>query len=241
MWVVLRVYTRAPCQGWMGAWAQSGRGGGGEVETAKSAVQKKCKQMHLPPPPLCDIPSGCCSFTGPGQSPVLPFACCVGSLCSVGRCGRCSCWCRFRVRGAQWFGVPGLCWMWRDVPFARQRRPVIGVLRMCWLLPRSFDCFCCPRASVDRPSPCQNGACDTNSSIDGQNKRKLKARQMQKKCEKNSKDAKNDRLLEIQKKGGESICIPPAPSGAELLQAPKAPKKTVGLNKLALKASKKKF
>ena len=39
---------------------------------------------------------------GPGQSPVLPFACCVGSLLSVGRCGRCSCWCRFRVRGAQW-------------------------------------------------------------------------------------------------------------------------------------------
>ena len=37
---------------------------------------------------------------GPGQSPV-PFACCVGSLRFVGRCGRCSCWCRFPVRGAQ--------------------------------------------------------------------------------------------------------------------------------------------
>ena len=37
-------------------------------------------------------------FRGPGQSPVLPFACCIGSLRSVGRCGRCSCWCRFRVR-----------------------------------------------------------------------------------------------------------------------------------------------
>ena len=49
--------------------------------------------------PLCDIPSGRCFFTG--QSPALPFACCVGSLLSVGRCGRCSCWCRFRVRGAQ--------------------------------------------------------------------------------------------------------------------------------------------
>ena len=24
--------------------------------------------------------------------------------------------------------APGLCWMWRDVPFARQRRPVVGVL-----------------------------------------------------------------------------------------------------------------
>ena len=42
------------------------------------------------------------SLRGPGQSPVLPFACCVWSLLSVGRCGWCSCWCRFRVRGAQW-------------------------------------------------------------------------------------------------------------------------------------------
>ena len=42
--------------------------------------------------------------------------------------------------------------MWHGVPFACQRRPIIGVLRMCWLLPGSFDCFCCPRASVHRPS-----------------------------------------------------------------------------------------
>ena len=33
------------------------------------------------------------SLRGPGQSPVRPFACCVGSLRSVGCCGRCSCWC----------------------------------------------------------------------------------------------------------------------------------------------------
>ena len=39
------------------------------------------------------------SLWGPGQSPVLPFACCVGSLRFVGRCGPCSCWCRFRVGG----------------------------------------------------------------------------------------------------------------------------------------------
>ena len=45
---------------------------------------------------LVDVP-----LRGPGQSPILPFACCVGSLLSVGRCGWCSCWCRFRVRGAQ--------------------------------------------------------------------------------------------------------------------------------------------
>ena len=38
---------------------------------------------------------------GPGQSPGLPFACCVGSLRSVGCCGRRCCWCRFHVRGAQ--------------------------------------------------------------------------------------------------------------------------------------------
>ena len=43
---------------------------------------------------------------GPGQSPVRPFACCVGALRSVGRCGRCSCWCCFRVRGAQSL----VCW-----------------------------------------------------------------------------------------------------------------------------------
>ena len=52
------------------------------------------------------------SLRGPGQSPVLPFACCVGSLRSVGRCGRCSCWCPFRVRGAQslaYRGCAGCC------------------------------------------------------------------------------------------------------------------------------------
>ena len=60
-----------------------------------------------PPPPLCVIfRLVVVSLRGPGQSPVLPFACCVGSLLSVGRCGRCSCWCRFRVRRAQWL----VCW-----------------------------------------------------------------------------------------------------------------------------------
>ena len=42
--------------------------------------------------------------------------------------------------------------MWHGVPFACQRRPIIGVLRMCWLLPGSFDCFCCPHTSAHRPS-----------------------------------------------------------------------------------------
>ena len=49
-------------------------------------------------PPLRDLPPPCVTFRlvvaplrGPRQSPVLPFACCVGLLLSVGRCGRCSC------------------------------------------------------------------------------------------------------------------------------------------------------
>ena len=54
-----------------------------------------------PPPPCVTFRLVVAPLRGPGQSPVLPFACCVGSLLSVGRCGRCSCWCRFRVRGAQ--------------------------------------------------------------------------------------------------------------------------------------------
>ena len=68
-----------------------------------------------PPPPCVTFCRETVSLRGRGQSPVLPFACCVGSLCSVGRCGRCSCWCRFRVHGAQWSvcrgcaGCGGIC------------------------------------------------------------------------------------------------------------------------------------
>ena len=61
--------------------------------------------------PLCDIPLGCCSgrwALGPGQSPVLPFACCVGSLRSVGRCDRCPLVSFPRSRSPV-VGVPGLC------------------------------------------------------------------------------------------------------------------------------------
>ena len=54
-----------------------------------------------PPPPRVTFRLVVVSLRGPGQSPVLPVACCVGSLRSVSRCGRCSCWCRFRARGAQ--------------------------------------------------------------------------------------------------------------------------------------------
>ena len=67
----------------------NGRGGGPGVGGGGGAPP--CVTFRLVVAPL----------RGPGQSPVLPFACCVGSLRSVGRCGRCSCWCRFRVRRAQ--------------------------------------------------------------------------------------------------------------------------------------------
>ena len=73
-----------------------------------------CGLVHLQNSPSCPVPPclehlpPCVTFRlvvaplrGPGRSPVLPFACCVRLLLSVGRCGRCSCWCRFRVRGAQ--------------------------------------------------------------------------------------------------------------------------------------------
>ena len=59
-----------------------------------------------PLPPCVTFRQVSVSLRGPGQSPSLPFACCVGSLRSDGRCGRCSCWCCFRVRGAHSM----VCW-----------------------------------------------------------------------------------------------------------------------------------
>ena len=66
-------------------------GGRTSLAHGRRAVRPPCVTFRLVVAPL----------RGPGRSPVLPFACCVGSLLSVGRCGRCSCWCRFRVCGAQ--------------------------------------------------------------------------------------------------------------------------------------------
>ena len=60
-----------------------------------------------PPPSLCDIPSGCCFFTGLWTVTLLPFTCCVGSLRYGGRCGLCSSWFCFRVHGAQWLVYQG--------------------------------------------------------------------------------------------------------------------------------------
>ena len=93
------------------------------------------------PPPPCDIPSGCCSFTGPWTV----------TRSSLRMLRRVFAFCRplrpvlllvsFPRSRSPVVGVPGLCWMWHGVPFARQWRPVVAVLRMCWLLPGSFDCF----------------------------------------------------------------------------------------------------
>ena len=84
-----------------------------------------------PPPPCVPCRPVVAPLRGPGQSPALPFACCVGSLRSVGRCGRCSCRCRFRVHGA-----PSLVTPWqrnvRALPRRRQlRRWDEGVRRKC--------------------------------------------------------------------------------------------------------------
>ena len=102
--------------------------------------------------PLCDIPSGCCSFTGPWT--VTRY--------SLRMLRRVAAFCRplrpvlllvsFPRLRSPVVGVLGLRWTWHGVPFVFQRRPIIGVLRMCWLLPGSFDCFCCPHTSVHRPS-----------------------------------------------------------------------------------------
>ena len=115
------------------------------------ALPAQVTPLIVPPP--CDIPSGCCSFTGPWTV----------TRSSLRMLRRVAAFCRplrpvlllvsFLRSQSPVVGVPGLCWMWQDVPFARQRRPIIGVLRMFWLLWGSFDCFCCPHTSVHRPPP----------------------------------------------------------------------------------------
>ena len=61
----------------------------------------------IPPrPPCVTLRRVAVSLRGPGQPPVLPFTCCAGSMLSVGRGGRCSCWCCF-----QWLAHRGLCWL----------------------------------------------------------------------------------------------------------------------------------
>ena len=102
--------------------------------------------------PLCDIPSGCCFFTGPWTV----------TRSSLRMLHWVAAFCRplllvlllvlFPRSQSPVVGVLGLCWMWHGVPFARHQRPVVGILRLCWLLWGSFDCFCCPPISILRPS-----------------------------------------------------------------------------------------
>ena len=75
------------------------------------------------PPPVCDIPSGCCSFTGPWTV----------TRSSLRMLRRVATFCRplrpvlllvsFPRSRSPVVGELGLCWMWQDVPFARQRPP----------------------------------------------------------------------------------------------------------------------
>ena len=105
----------------------------------------------LYPPPLCDIPSGCCFFTGPWTvtRSSLRMLRRVAAFCRPLRPGLLLV--SFPRSRSPVVGVLGLCWMWQGVPFARQRRPVVSVLGLCWLLQGSFDCFYCPHTSVLRP------------------------------------------------------------------------------------------
>ena len=76
---------------------------------------KKCPS---PPPPLCDIPSGCCSFTG-------PWTVTRSSLRMLRR-------------------VAAFCRPLRPVlllvSFRRSRSPVVGVLGLCWMWHGVRDC-----------------------------------------------------------------------------------------------------
>ena len=76
---------------------------------------------------MCDIPSGCCSFTGPWTvtRSSLRMLRWVAAFCRPLR--PLVLLVLFPRSQSPVVGVLGLCWMWRDVPFARQQGPVVGV------------------------------------------------------------------------------------------------------------------
>jgi hypothetical protein len=88
-----------------------------------SALLRGAKDMHPQRQhifaPLCDIPSGCCFFTGPSTV----------TRSSLRMFRRVAAFCRplrpvlllvsFPRSRSPVVGVLGLCWMWQDVPFAR--------------------------------------------------------------------------------------------------------------------------
>ena len=116
---------------------------------------RSCQSRPFPyPPPLCDMPSGCCFFTGPWTV----------TRSSLRMLRRVAAFCRpvwpvlllvsFLRSRSPVVGVPGLCWL-RRLPFVRQQCPVVGVPQLCWVLQGSLGGSCCPRTSVLRSStPC---------------------------------------------------------------------------------------
>ena len=81
----------------------------------------------------------------PGQSHILPFACYVGSLLSVGRC---SCWCRFPL-----WGIPSDCWFFTGSLDSRFR--VRGAQWLvCWGC-AGCGSMCRLRVSATPPPPPQ--------------------------------------------------------------------------------------
>ena len=100
---------------------------------------------------------------GPGQSRVRPFACCVGSLLSVGRCCArpCPSWCGSRVL-CVCVAPPPVCWRsW--VPLSRTPscptrlppRTRSSHLRMTWTVPCAVGCSrpCCHPRGGHLPAP----------------------------------------------------------------------------------------
>ena len=75
---------------------------------------------------LCDSPSGCCSFTGPWTvtRSSLRMLRWVAAFCRPLR--PVLLLVSFPRSRSPVVGVLGLCWLRRDVPFGRQRRPVVG-------------------------------------------------------------------------------------------------------------------
>ena len=86
---------------------------------AAKGTQTNTMALCQPPPPPCDIPSGCCFFTGPWTV----------TRSSLRMLRRVAVFCRplrpvlllvsFPRSRSPVVGVPGLCWLWRDVPFVR--------------------------------------------------------------------------------------------------------------------------
>ena len=99
-----------------------GRGGAGVGHRPTQNFQ----DTHPPHP--CDIPSGCCSFTGPWTvtRPSLRMLPRVAAFCRPLR--PVLLLVSFPRSRSPVVGVSGLCWMWHGVPFACQRRPIFGVL-----------------------------------------------------------------------------------------------------------------